>query len=221
MQTYQEFLDLSVGFPQDGFEIIDDELYFHDLNLMEMIETYGTPLRFTYLPIVSKKIQQAKILFQTAILKYDYRGSYKYCYCTKSSHFKHIVEEALKNDIHLETSSAFDMPMIDSLERAGTVTKDITVICNGFKTYQYKQYIIDMIHDGYTNIIPVLDNKEEFNLYDDEIELDEPCALGMRVAAEEQPDSQFYTSRLGIRMEEVIDFYNNKIVGNPNFKVTL
>jgi len=122
MQSYQEFLDLSVGFPQDGFEIIDDELYFHDLNLMEMIETYGTPLRFTYLPIVSKKIQQAKILFQTAILKHNYRGSYKYCYCTKSSHFKHIVEEALKNDIHLETSSAFDMPMIDSLERQGTVT---------------------------------------------------------------------------------------------------
>ena len=35
MQSYQEFLDLSVGFPQEGFEIIDDELYFHDLNLME------------------------------------------------------------------------------------------------------------------------------------------------------------------------------------------
>src|SRR5690606_36827660 len=93
MQSYQEFLDLSVGFPQDGFEIIDDELYFHDLNLMEMIETYGTPLRFTYLPIISKKIQQAKILFQTVILKHNYRGSYKYCYCTKSSHFRHVVEE--------------------------------------------------------------------------------------------------------------------------------
>src|SRR5690606_197117 len=131
MQTYQEFLDLSVGFPQDGFEIIDDELYFHDLNLMEMIETYGTPLRFTYLPIVIKQIHQAKILFQTAILKHDYRGSYKYCYRTKSSHFKPIVEEALKNHFHLRSSSAFDMPMIDSLQRAGTVTQDITVIWHG------------------------------------------------------------------------------------------
>ena len=56
MQSYAEFLDLSVGFPQEGFEIIDDELYFHDLNLMEMIETYGTPLRFTYLPIISQHI---------------------------------------------------------------------------------------------------------------------------------------------------------------------
>ena len=30
-----------------------------------------------------------------------------------------------------------------------------------------------MLHDGFKNIIPVLDNKEEFNLYDDEIELDD------------------------------------------------
>jgi len=54
MQSYEEFLDLSVGFPQEGFEIIEDELYFHDLNLMEMIETYGTPLRFTYVTMKPK-----------------------------------------------------------------------------------------------------------------------------------------------------------------------
>src|SRR5690606_1273305 len=149
MQSYQEFLDLSVGFPQDGFDIIDDELYFHDLNLMEMIETYGTPLRFTYLPIISKKIQQAKILFQTAMLKYNYRGTYKYYYSTKSSHLKHIASEALKNNTQLETWSAVDMPMMDTLERQGKLTKDITIICNRFKTFQYKQYIVDMLHDGF------------------------------------------------------------------------
>jgi arginine decarboxylase len=93
MQSYQEFLDLSVGFPQDGFEIIDDELYFQDLNLMEMIETYGTPLRFTYLPMITKKIQQAKLLFQQAIIKNNYRGSYKYCYCTKSSHLSILLKK--------------------------------------------------------------------------------------------------------------------------------
>lgn len=219
MQSYQEFLDLSVGFPQEGFEVIEDELYFHDLNLMEIIETYGTPLKFTYLPIISKKIQQAKLLFQKAIVNTNYRGKYTYCYCTKSSHFRHIVEEALKNDIHLETSSAFDMPMIDALEKKGVVDKNLVVICNGFKTHQYKQYIIDMIHDGFNNIMPVLDNKEEFNLYEDELDVD--CNLGLRVATEEQPNSQFYTSRLGIRAEDIIDFYNNKVANNPHFKVKL
>ncbi len=219
MQSYQEFLDLSVGFPQEGFEVIEDELYFHDLNLMEIIETYGTPLKFTYLPIISKKIQQAKLLFQKAIVNNNYRGKYTYCYCTKSSHFRHIVEESLKNDIHLETSSAFDMPMIDALEKKGSVDKNVVVICNGFKTHQYKQYIIDMIHDGFKNIMPVLDNKEEFNLYEDELDVD--CNLGLRVATEEQPNSQFYTSRLGIRAEDIIDFYNNKVANNPHFKVKL
>ena len=219
MQSYQEFLDLSVGFPQEGFEVYEDELYFHDINLMELIETYGTPLKFTYLPIITKKIQQARLWFQRAIVNNNYRGKYKYCYCTKSSHFRHIVEEAFKNDIHLETSAAFDMSMIDALEKKGVINKDVYVVCNGFKTQQYKQYIVDMIHDGFTNIIPILDNKEEFNFYDDELDME--CNLGIRIATEEQPDSQFYTSRLGIRAEDIVDLYQNKIASHSNFKVTM
>ncbi len=55
MQSYAEFLDLSVDFPQEGFEVIEDELHFHGINLIELVETYGTPLRLTYLPIIGKK----------------------------------------------------------------------------------------------------------------------------------------------------------------------
>jgi arginine decarboxylase len=219
MQTYAEFLDLSVGFPQDGFELKKDELFFHELNLMELIETYGTPLKFTYLPIISRNIQQAKIWFQQAFVNNEYKGKYHYGYCTKSSHFKHVVEEALTNDIFLETSSAFDMPIIDHLNKEGKFPKDKMVVCNGFKRELYKQYIVDMIHDGFTNIIPVLDTKEEFNYYEDH--LDQPVQLGLRIAAEEQPDSQFYTSRLGIRSEDILDFYKSKIAKAPNFKVTM
>lgn len=220
MQSYAEFLGQSVDFPQGGYEVIEDELFFNDLNLMEMIETYGTPLKFTYLPSISKNIQQAKLWFQQAIINNDYRGKYVYCYCTKSSHFRHVMEEALKNDIHIETSSAFDMPIIDHLEKKGQVTKDVMVICNGFKREQYKQYIVDMTRDGFKNIIPVLDNKEEFNFYDDEL-ADKEIKIGIRIASEEQPDSQFYTSRLGIREDDIVDFYQNRISKLPNFKLTL
>jgi arginine decarboxylase len=219
MQSYAEFLDLSVGFPQEGFEVIDDELYFHEINLMELVETFGTPLRFTYMPIISKKIQQAKLMFQKAMLKHNYRGSYKYAYCTKSSHFKHVLEEALKNDIHLETSSAFDMPIIQHLEKKGMISKDIFILCNGFKKQMYMQYIVDLLHDGFQNLIPILDNKEEFNFYNNELEV--PCQLGIRIATEEKPDFPFYTSRLGIRYEDIIDFYNSRIKNNENFKLVL
>jgi arginine decarboxylase len=219
MQSYAEFLDHSVGFPQDGFRLEDDELYFHEINLMEIIETYGTPLKLTYLPMISKKIRQARLWFNTAMLKHNYRGSYTYCYCTKSSHFKHVMEEVLKNGVQLETSSAFDMPIIDALEKKGLLTKDIMVICNGYKRDAYKQQIVDMIHDGYRNIIPVLDNKEEFNFYDDELE--EATNFAIRIAAEEKPNFEFYTSRLGVRADELIDYYHNKFDNHPLFKVTM
>jgi arginine decarboxylase len=125
MQSYREFLELSVEWPQEGFEVIDDELHFHGINLIELAETYGTPLRVTYLPIIGKKIQQARLYFQEAFLRNDYRGKYHYAYCTKSSHFRHILEEVLKHDVHIETSSAYDMEIVEALEKRGSSPRKI------------------------------------------------------------------------------------------------
>lgn len=219
MQSYFEFLDLSVGFPQDGFGVADDELTFQGINLMDLIETYGTPLRFTYLPMISKKIQQAKLWFQQAINNKDYRGTYTYCYCTKSAHFMHVLEEALKNDIQLETSSAFDMPIIEALEKKGLISKETMVICNGFKPRSYLENIADLIHDGFSNIIPILDNKEELNFFNHEVEGE--LKVGLRVATEEKPDFEFYTSRLGIRGDEILDFYQQRLHDHPRIKNTM
>lgn len=221
MQNYHEFLTQSVDFPPDGFQVIEDELQFHGINLMELVETYGSPLRFTYLPLISKKVKEARLYFQKAMLTHDYRGKYTYCYCTKSSHFKHVLTETLEAGAQIETSSALDIPIIESLEKSGNLSKDILVLCNGFKNYQYKQNIVDLIHDGFTNVIPILDNKEEFNFYYNELDI--PCNLGLRVSTEELPDFQFYTSRLGIREDEIVDFYQHKLkeAENDGFKVKL
>ena len=51
-------------------------------------------------------------MFANAIKKHKYEGEYYYCYCTKSSHFSFVVEEALNHDIHLETSYAYDIEII-------------------------------------------------------------------------------------------------------------
>ncbi|TAE47120.1 MAG: arginine decarboxylase, partial [Bacteroidetes bacterium] len=219
MQTYQELVQQSYEFPPEGFQVTDDELFFHGINLMELVETYKTPLRCTFLPIVSKKIQRARDHFNDAIRNLDYKGTYTYCYCTKSSHFKHILGEVLRNNVMLETSSAFDLPMIESLHRSGNLSKDILIICNGYKDYEYKQNVVDLFHDGFKNLIPILDNRDEFNFYEDEIE--EPMNLGMRLATEEPPDFSFYTSRLGMREDEILDFYEYRLKESPHFKVKL
>lgn len=71
----------------------------------------------------------------------------------------------MKNDIHLETSSAFDIPIIRKLEENGSINKDVFVLCNGYKKSIYTQYIMEMIEDGFKNVIPILDNMNELQAY--------------------------------------------------------
>ena len=95
---YIDLINQSFYFPQDEFKLEDKNLQFHDIDLMKLVEDYGTPLKFTYLPQISNNINRAKGWFAKAIKKHKYKGKYSYCYCTKSSHFKHVLNEALKND---------------------------------------------------------------------------------------------------------------------------
>ena len=187
--------------------------------MLDIIKQYGTPLKFTYLPKISQNIQKAKKLFESAMKKYRYNGRYIYSYCTKSSHFSFVLKEALKNDIHIETSSAFDIPIIKRLNQSGYVKKSTYIICNGFKRPKYVENIIDLLNDNYKNCIPVLDNMNELSAYVDAVK--KPFQLGLRVASDEEPNFEFYTSRLGIRYNDIIDFYKNNIAPAPGVKLKL
>jgi arginine decarboxylase len=211
---YKELIEQTFDFPQKEFKVENNSLQFNNLPLMDIIEKYGTPLRLTYLPKIGQQIQRARRLFNSSIANLDYKGNYYYCYCTKSSHFSFVVEEALKSNVFLETSSAFDFELIKKLEAKKKLTKDIQIICNGYKTQSYQNNIIEAIQNGYKNIITVLDNVQELDKYQP---LDEPLHLGMRIAAEEEPKYEFYTSRLGIRANDVVSYYQQKIQNNPKY----
>jgi arginine decarboxylase len=215
---YQDLIEQTFDFPQREFIVENGELQFNNLPLMEIIEKYGSPLRITYLPKIGQQIQKARRLFNAAIANNDYKGNYVYCYCTKSNHFSFIVEEALKSKVNIETSSAFDFNLITKLEEKKKLTKDITIVCNGFKTQSYIDNITNAIKSGYKNVIPVLDNLDELDKYE---KIDEPINIGMRIAAEEEPKYEFYTSRLGIRPNDVVPFYKEKIASNPSFKLKM
>ena len=138
---YIDLIEQTFEFPQDEFSVVDSSLQFHDVPLMDIIKQYGTPLKITYLPKISSQIQRAKKIFNVAMAKVDYRGSYNYCYCTKSSHFSFVLEEALKNKINLETSSAYDIHIINALYDGGMLDKDTFIVCNGYKRPQYVDVI--------------------------------------------------------------------------------
>ena len=216
---YKDLIEQTFDFPQDEFSVEDNELNLYDIPLMEIIKQYGTPLKVTYLPKISSQIARAKRMFNVAMAKVDYKGAYNYCYCTKSSHFSFVLEEALKNDIHLETSSAYDIHIINALYDGGIIDKDRYIICNGFKRPQYVENIAQLVDDGFENTIPVIDNKEEVELLDAAIE--KKCKVGIRIACEEEPKFDFYTSRLGIRYNDIVDFYKRKIKTNKKFQLKM
>ncbi len=216
---YIDLIEQTFEFPQEEFTVEDAELNFHDVPLMDLIKQYGTPLKITYLPKISQQINKAKRLFNVAMAKVDYRGTYNYSYCTKSSHFSFILEEALKNDIHLETSSAYDIHIINSLYEEGLIEKNTYIICNGFKRPQYVENIAMLVNSGFTNTIPILDNKEELDLFEGILE--KRCKVGIRIAAEEEPKFDFYTSRLGIRYNDVLELYKQRIKPNKKYEMKM
>ena len=216
---YSELIDQTLYFPQEEFNYDSESLHFHGINLMNVVEQFGTPLKISYLPKISQNIQRAKKWFAEAIDKNDYKNGYRYCYCTKSSHFSFVLEEALKNDISVETSSAFDIDIVKKLFEKGKVSRDIEVICNGFKTDDYLEKISNLINDGFENVMPIIDNYRELDKLTESI--DRTFDIGIRIASEEEPKFEFYTSRLGIGYKDIIPYYSQKIAEHPNARLKM
>ncbi len=217
---YIDLIDQTFDFPQDEFHLREDRLMFHGIDLMRLIEEYGTPLKFNYLPQISHNIQRAKGWFREAMNNLGYSGNYYYSYCTKSSHFSFVLDEVLKNDVHIETSSAFDIDIVKNVLNAGKLKEGSYVICNGFKPPKYIQNIAELIDDKRLNVIPVVDNTAEIH---DLIAAtgENELKIGIRIASEEEPKFEFYTSRLGIRYREIVPFYKAFIQDNPRVQIKM
>jgi arginine decarboxylase len=219
MRLYKDLIEQTFDFPNDEFKVVDNDLYFNEVPLMDIIEEYGTPLKLTYLPKIGEKVKLAKRLFKKAMKKHNYQGNYTYCYCTKSSHFRFVLEEAINSGTHIETSSAYDIQIVKNLQRNGVIDKNTIVVCNGFKRPLYMQYVAELINDGWTNIYPVIDNFEELDYYLENAK--NKFKLGIRLAADEEPNFEFYTSRLGVRYNDIVNFYNEKIKNNDKVELKL
>ena len=221
MDTYQDLITQTFDFPNADFQVRDNELFFHDIDLMALVEKHGTPLKLTYLPKISSQIARARKWFEKGIAKTGYTGKYSYAYCTKSSHFRFVLEEALRNNVHLETSSWFDISIIRTLYGEGKFGKDKYIICNGFKTEEYKQAITELLNDDFVNCLPILDSPGEIDHYLAHVQAGKRVKLGLRLASDEEPRFQFYTSRLGVRYADAVPLYEQQIKNDPRFELTM
>lgn len=220
--SYFTLTEQTFNFPQNGFDLNNGFLTFHRVSIEKLIKKYGTPFRLFYLPDIGEKIKQARSLFSKAFQRNNYKGKYQYCYCTKSNHFSHTISAALKQNVHLETSSSFDIDLILKLYDEGKINKNIIVVNNGYKTTEYLGKILSLHNLGFKNVVIVLDNKSELerliNLTKD---TDEKIKIGIRMAINEEAQSSYYTSRMGIRHNEIYDFYLKKIKKNKSVELKM
>ena len=216
---YIDLIDQTFDFPQNEFNLSEDRLFFHGIDLMRLINEYGTPLKFNYLPQISNNIQRSKGWFREAINNLGYTGKYHYSYCTKSNHFSFVLDEVMKNDVHIETSSAFDIDIVLKLIEEGKLDKGKFVICNGYKPKLYLDNMITLMNLDHVQVIPVVDNTDELSQLLSRT--DREISIGIRIASEEEPKFEFYTSRLGIRYREIVPFYKAILQENPRVKVKM
>ncbi len=216
---YIDLIQQAFEVPNEEFTVEDGDLNWFGIPLMDVIKQYGTPLRIAYLPKIGENIKRARRAFNVAMAKVDYQGEYNYCYCTKSSHFSFVMEEVLKNNVHIETSSAFDINILENLYENGFLKPDTYIICNGFKRPQYVENIENLVDLGFKNVIPILDNKFELDLFN--ITSKRKFNIGIRIAAEEEPKFDFYTSRLGIRYNDIVPYCVEKIKPNKNVSLKM
>ncbi len=218
--TYFDLIEQSYYFPQEGFDLREDYLTFHGVSLKHLIEKHGTPFRFIYLPKIGDQIKKTRNLFHRAIKNNDYKGKYHFCYCTKCNHFYHVVNEALKHKVNLETSSEFDIDLILALAEEGKITKDRILVHNGYKTDEYLRKIVQLQEIGFTNSIIILDSMSEFDRLQ-KVKSKTPIKIGLRMAINEEAQSAYYTSRLGIPPSEIIKFFKTKIRDNDRFELKM
>jgi arginine decarboxylase len=78
---YSDLINQTYYFPAK-FTLNKDNLQFHNIDLMKLVEQYGTPLKFTYLPQIFN-INKAKAGFVNRWRKTKYEANI-ICYCTKA-----------------------------------------------------------------------------------------------------------------------------------------
>ena len=216
--SYRDLIHQTYDFPQLWFDVSKEwNLMWHDIDILEQVKQ-SNPVKISYLPKIREKIQFSNKIFNNAIEKYFYDGKYIYAYCTKSSHFSFVLDQVLAEWSQLEISSEFDIDIIRNLINQGKLDKNTIIICNGYKPVPYMKKIVELRRKWYENTVIILDNKDEIALLDSIVQDGEKCKVGMRVATEDEPHTDIYTSRLGTRSIDVLALYKDKIHNNTKFE---
>ncbi len=169
-QTYGEYLGTRYGVTGEGpiNEFIsrrDGRLMLADrVDLGALVERYGAPLEVAYCPLITQEVHRLVEVAGAAQERVGYEHPLVYAYATKANFAEEVVRTALDAGTHYETSSAADVQIATRLWQSGALPADRWVFCNGSKEEQYLQAIARLRLLGHRQVVPVLDDLDEFEV---------------------------------------------------------
>jgi arginine decarboxylase len=168
----------SDGMLNDFLSLRDGRIMLaNTIDLLELVGQFGSPLEISFCPLITRRVHSMQQYFNDAAQRSGYRGGFVYAYATKANFAEEVVRTAVAAGAHYETSSAFDVRIAHQLWQNGTLPSDRFVFCNGSKELPYIDAILQMRLAGFKNIVPILDDFEEFEAF---ASCPEPLLLGVR-----------------------------------------
>lgn len=232
-KLYELYSDKNMRKPYDKtilnnheyLSIKNGELYFKDIKLLDLVKEYGNPLEVAYTPIIKEKVKELKSIFEDKIIKYKYDNKYNYAYATKANYYSEVILEAIKSVDMIETSSAYDINIIIKLRELNIIKYGYTVICNGYKNETYVENIKKLLDMG-VNVIPVIENKEEYDIL--QMLKDYKLNVGLRYNSDFEArliknkfaENGEFDNRFGLNEEEIFEMAN-RIENHQNFNLKL
>jgi arginine decarboxylase len=190
-------------------------LYFEDLDLAQLFlgdrEDQGlgrslpSPLEIVYLPLIRRKIDQMRQIFDGVIEEIGYDGRFHYAYASKANAAEEVVRTTLKAGAHHEMSSTIDVDIARLMASRGLLTPDRMVICNGFKTagMDYAENIVRFKRE-HERTIPVVEDIGELSGL---IAAGSHFEVGLRQKSygphADESEMNGYNSRFGLDLEDI------------------
>lgn len=205
--------------------IVDNSLYYKDINLLNLIEKYKAPLEVTYTPMIKEKILYLKNLFKNKIKKYKYPSKYYYAYATKANYSSEVVLTALNDIDMLETSSAYDINIVYKLVEEGIIQPGYKVLCNGFKNEKYLETLKNLLRSG-IKVIPIIENEQELTLiskvreYNICLGIRYNCDFESRIIKDTFDKDEECNNRFGFDADDVFEIAR-KIKEYPNLTLSV
>jgi arginine decarboxylase len=181
MASYRDYLRPRLdadGHLNDVLQLRDGRLIFAGaLDLLALVEQYGAPLEVSFCPLITRRIGEMQAHFAAARARAGYHGGFVYAYATKANFAEEVVRTAVSAGANYETSSAFDVRIAHRLWQSGVLPSDRFIFCNGSKERPYIDAILELRQAGCANVVPILDDPDEFEALS---VCAEPLLLGVR-----------------------------------------